>query len=127
MAENENFREIYEFYRLFKVKTHANRYKRADISKYKSYRKQVRDPLLKNKNVLVLAERLRKKDALKQLYKATTENIPYFNRDQVFIIKNSAKNADGQYMYWVAKEGENKIINKRFLRQELFALKNQFL
>ena len=30
-------------------------------------------------------------------------------------------------MYWVAKEGENKIINKRFLTQELFALKNQFV
>ena len=34
---------------------------------------------------------------------------------------------DSQYMYWVTKEGENKIINKRFLTQELFALKNQFV
>ena len=46
MVENENFREIYDLYRLFKVKTHSDRYKRADISKDKSYRKQFRSPLL---------------------------------------------------------------------------------
>ena len=33
---NENVQEIYDFYRLFKVKSHSERYKRADISKDKT-------------------------------------------------------------------------------------------
>ena len=32
--------EIFDFYRLFKVKSHSDRYKRADISKDKKIRKQ---------------------------------------------------------------------------------------
>ena len=44
--ENEYFREIYDFYRLFKVKKFADHYKRADISKDKSLHKQLRNPLL---------------------------------------------------------------------------------
>ena len=46
----------------------------------------MRNPVLGEK-VLVLAERLKKKDTPKELYKATTENIPYFNRNQGFIVK----------------------------------------
>ena len=88
--------------------------------------KAIRKSTFRREKVLVLAERLKKKDAPKQLYKATTENILYFNRDQVFIIKRVVKISDNQYNYWVAKEGENKIQNKRYLRQELFALKYQF-
>ena len=86
----------------------------------------MRNPLLEGEKFLVLAERLKKKDAPKQLYKAITENLPYFNRDQVFVIKRVVKNSNNHYNYWVAREGENNIQNKRYLRQELFALKNQF-
>ena len=125
--DNKNFQEIYDFYRLFKVKSHSERYKRADILMDKKNRKQLRNPLLEEEKVLVLAERLKKKDAPKQLYKATTKNIPYFNRDQVFTIKKVVKNSDHQYNCWVAKEGEKNIQNKRYLRQELFALKSQFV
>ena len=124
--DNKNFQEIYDFYRLFKVKSHSERYKRADILMDKKNRKQLRNPLLEEEKVLVLEERLKKKDPPKQLYKATTKNIPYFNRDQVFTIKKVVKNSDHQYNCWVAKEGEKNIQNKRYLRQELFALKSQF-
>ena len=77
--------------------------------------------------MLVLAERLKKKDSPKQLYKPTTENIYFFNGEQIFVVKKGAKTADGQFMYWVSKEDGNKIIDKRFLRQELFALKSEFI
>ena len=70
-----------------KVKEIADHYKRADISKDKSLRKQLRNPLLVNEKVLVLAERWKKEDAPKQLYKPTTENISFFNREQIFVIK----------------------------------------
>ena len=59
----------------------------------------------------------------KQLYKPTTANIYFFNTEQTFIFKRVAKISDDQFIYWISKEDENKIIDKRFLRRELFALK----
>ena len=75
--------------------------------------------------VLVLAKRLKKKDAPGNLYKASTDNIPLFNRGRIFTIYKRAKINNGIYLYWVEEDG--KKINGRFLRQELFALNNQFL
>ena len=111
-TDNKNFREIYYFYRLLKVKSHSGRYKNADILMDQKNIKQLRNALLEGEKVLVLAERLKRKDALKQLYKQTSKNIPYFNRDQVFIIKKVVKNLDNQYNYWEAKKGEKNIQNK---------------
>ena len=48
---------------------------------YIKNRKQLRSPLLQGEKILVLAERLKTKDAPKQLYRATTRNITYFNGD----------------------------------------------
>ena len=76
-------------------------------------------------NVLVLAKRLRKKDALHNLYKSTTENISFFNREEIFIVRKVLPQ-ENSYNYWISKMADGEIINKRFLRQELFALKNQF-
>ena len=74
--------------------------------------------------VLVLAEKLKKKDAQGTLYKSTTENIPFFNRNEIFTVRKVLSIEDS-YNYWISKT-DDKIINKRFSRQELFALKNQF-
>ena len=50
--------------------------------------------------------------------------MPFFNRDRIFTIYKKAKLNNGKYLYWV--EEYSKKINGRFLRQELFALNNQF-
>ena len=39
-----------------------------------------------DEKVLVLAERLKQKDTPRSLYKASTENMPFFNRIRVFTI-----------------------------------------
>ena len=78
-----------------------------------------------DEKVLALAEKLKKKDAPGNLYKASTDNMPFFNRDRIFTIYKRAKLNNGTYLYWVEEDG--KKINGRFLRQELFALNNQFL
>ena len=75
--------------------------------------------------VLLLAERIRKKDAPGNLYKSTTENISFFNRDEIFTVKKVLLIEDS-YNYWISKTADGEIINKKFLRQELFALKYQF-
>ena len=49
----------------------------------------------------------------------------FFNRDRIFTIYKRAKLNNGEYLFWVEEDG--KKINGRFLRQELFALNNQFL
>ena len=85
----------------------------------------MRSPLNLDEKVLVLAERRKKKDASGILYKASTDNMPFFNRDRVFTIYKTAKLNHGTYLYWVEEDG--KKINGRFLWQELFALNNQIL
>ena len=76
--------------------------------------------------MLALAERLKKKDAPGNLYKSRIEKISFFNREQIFVVRKIVKISNTNYHYWISKEGENKIIDKRFLRQELFALNDQF-
>ena len=66
-----------------------------------------------------LAERLKKKDAASKIFKASTENMPFFNRNRIFTIYRRAKLNNGSYLYWVEDKG-------RFLRRELFALNQQF-
>ena len=85
--ENEDFCEIYDFHRMVKVSKSAERYNRNDVRFDKKSRKKLRSPLTVGKKVLVLAERLRKKDAPGNLYKSTTENMPFLNRNEVFIVR----------------------------------------
>ena len=87
-------------------------------------KKRLRSPLNIDKKVLVLAERLKKKDAPGNIYKASTENIPFYNRKKIFTIYKRAKLNDGTFLYRIEENG--KKIEGRFLRQELFALNNQF-
>ena len=123
--EDEKFREVYDFHRMVRVSRDVERYKRNSIRSDKKTRKKLRSPLTVAEKVLVLGERLRKKDTLGNLYKSTTENISFINREEIFIVRKVLSKEDS-YNYWISKMADSEIINKRFLRQELFALKNQF-
>ena len=103
------FQKFMIFIDFLRVKLHSERYKTADILIDKKNKKQLRNLLLGVEKVLVLAGKLKKKDELKQLYKTTYENNPYFNRDHVFHIKNVVENSDNQYICLVAKEDEKNI------------------
>ena len=85
----------------------------------------MRSPLEIGEKVFVLSERLKKKDAPGKFYKSSTENKTFFNRDRIFTIVNRSKINDQGFIYWI-KESDEKI-NGRFLRQELYALNNQFV
>ena len=60
-------------------------------------------------------ECLKKKGASGNLYKSATENISFFNCEQVFIARKIVK-ISNIYHYWISKEGEGRVIGKRFLR-----------
>ena len=108
-----------------RVSRDAKRYKRNDIRFDKKTCKKLRSPLTVGEKVLVLAKRLTKEDAPSNLYKSTTKNISFFNREEIFIVRKVLPQ-ENSYNYWISKTADGEIINKRFLRQELFALKNQF-
>ena len=90
-------------------------------------KKKLREPLVIGEHVLILASRLKKKDAPGFLYKSTTENKPFFSKKQIYIVKKIVK-VNNIFNYWISKEeeGEDQIIPNRFFREELFALNNQF-
>ena len=92
--------------------------------KNKILRKKLREPLRIREKVVVLAES--SKDAPDNLYKGTTKNILFFNREQVIVMKKIIKISNKSCNYWISKEREDKVINKRFLRQELCALNDLF-
>ena len=92
--------------------------------KINTRKRTLRSPLNLDEKVLVLPERLKKKDAPGNFYKASTENMPFFNRNRVFTIYKTVKLNNGTYLYWVDEDG--KKINGRFLRQDRLAINNQF-
>ena len=72
--QSQNFRETYDFSRLWRIKEAQGRSER--YAKYLDSQKKRKllDPLNIGEKVLVLVERLRKKDAPGKLYKSTIEN-----------------------------------------------------
>lgn len=54
-----------------------------------------------------------------------TENMSFFDCEEIFLVRKVLPRGSS-YDYWISKTNDREIINKRFLRQELFALKNQF-
>ena len=61
MQQDEKFCELYDFYRLVKVKKYAERDKLNNIRQDDKKRKKLREPLLVGEKVFVLAERLKKR------------------------------------------------------------------
>ena len=55
-----------------------------------------------------------------------TKNMQFLNRNELFIVRKVVLLVDNSYYYWISKTGDSKLINNKFLRQELFAIKNQF-
>ena len=119
------FQEIYNFVRLRKIENNQMRNDKYN-QKIAKRKRTLRSPLNLEEKVLVLAVRLKKKDVPENLYKASTEIMPFLNRNRIFNIYKRAKLNNGTFLYWV--EEDSKKINGRFLRQELFAInKNEKL
>ena len=122
--ENEYFKEIYDFHRLVKVTKGINRYEKYTEKLDRKQKRKLREPLNISEKVFVLAERIKKKDAPKFLFKSTTENIPFFNKKEIFTIERYLL-IENTYYYWLKNE-KNEKMNKRFIREELFALENNY-
>ena len=82
---------------MIKVKEDRDR-GRSFGSKIDRRKKRLRDPLEIGEKVLVMAKRLRKKDARRRLYKSTAENKTFFNRDRIFKISKRSKLNNNTYL-----------------------------
>ena len=122
--DGKYFQEIYDFVRLRKIENSQIRNDKYN-QKIDKRKKTLRSLLNLTEKVLLLAERLIRKDTPGRLYKSSTENMPYFNRNRIFTIYKRVKLENGAYLYWLEEDGQK--VKRRFLRQELFALSNQFV
>ena len=67
---------------MIKVKENRDRTERFD-AKVNRHKKRLRDPLEIGEKVLVLAQRLRKKDAFGRLHKSATENKSFLTETEL--------------------------------------------
>ena len=78
------------------------------------------------KQVVVLAERLKKKDAPAKFCKSSTQKKSCFYQDEIFVITKKQKN-DNQYFYWLTNTKTKKFIKNRFQRQKIYSLSGNFI
>ena len=123
---SEKLRTLFNFHRIEKIKQVNDRLDRYDGKKYSVKRRKLRENLNVGERVLVLAERIKKKSAPGKFYKHLIQNIAYFNKEQVFAIRTKQK-IDKITYYWLKNVKNNNFLIKRFQRNELFALKNNFI
>ena len=76
--DGKYFQEFYDFVRLRKIQNNQIRNDKYNNQKIDRRKRTLRSPLNLTEKVLVLAERLRKKDASGRLYKSSTKSMPFF-------------------------------------------------
>ena len=108
--DGKYFQEIYNFMRIKKIENNQMRNNKYN-QKIDRRERTLRSPLNLNEKVLVLAERLKKKDAPGNLYKASADNMSFFNRDRIFTLYERAKLNNGTYLYWVEKTVKKLIVD----------------
>ena len=94
--------------------------------KYSAKRRELQKNVNVVDRVLVLAEGIKKKLAPAKVCKQSVQNIACFNKEQVFSIRTKQK-VDKITYNWLKNVKNNKFLTKRFQRNKLFALKNNFI
>ena len=76
--------------------------------------------------MLVLAERIKKKDAPGRFYKQSVQNISYFKKQRTFTIRKEQL-INGITFYWLKEVQNNRKVLQKFQRTELFAIRGHFI
>ena len=79
--EGEQFKIIFNMLQIYKTEKLHHWLDRYDVRRYSAKRKKLRDELFLGEKLLVLAERIKKKDAPGKFYKQFVQNISYFNKE----------------------------------------------
>ena len=124
--ESEGFRKLFNMHRIEKTQKLHARLDRYDRNLYLAKRKKLREDLMISEKVLVLAERIRKKDSPGRFYKQYVQNITYFNKQRTFM-KRKKQSINGITFYWLTDVKNNRKGSKMFQRTELFAIRGNFI
>ena len=120
---NVRFRTLSNFHRIQRTKLVNDRLDTYDKKKYKAKRRKLRENLKIGEEVLVLAERIRKKSAPGKFYKQPAQNISYFNKEKTISIRKKQKTEKIDYYYCLKNLETKRNLRKRFQRTEVFAIK----
>ena len=123
---NERFKTVFNMKRIEKTQGLQRRLDDYDTKKYSLKKKQLREDLSIGEKVFVLAERIKKKSAPGKFYRQSVQNISYFNKEKIFTIW-AIKTIDKIKYYCLKNAETDRKVSKRFMRTELFALKNNFV
>ena len=107
----ERFKTVSNMGQIEKAQKLHRRLNRYDVMKYSVKRKKLREKLFTSEKVLVLGERIKKKDATGKFYKQSVQNISYFNKDRTFIIRK-IQTISGIRYYWLKYAQNNKKLAK---------------
>ena len=122
---NEHFKTIFNMKRIEKTQKLHCRLDDCDKKRYSFKKKQLRTDLSIGERVYVLAERIKKKSTPGKFYKQSVQNISYFDKEKIFVIR-AKQTIDKITYYWLRNSETNRNVPKRFLRSEPFALRNNF-
>ena len=117
---NERFKAIFNMKRTEKTERLHSRLDDYDKKSYSFKKKQLRTDLSISEWVYVLAERIKKKSAPGKIYKQSVQNINYFNKKKIFMIRAKQTINEITY-YWLKNSETNRNGSKIFSRSELFA------
>ena len=124
-SSNERFMTIFNMKRMEKAQRLHHRLDDYDKKRYSFKKKQLRTNLSIGERVYVLAERIKKKSVPGKFYKQSVQNISYFKKKKIFVIR-AKQTIDKITYYWLKNSETNRNVPKRFFRSELFALRNNF-
>ena len=121
--QNERFKTIFNIKRTEKTKRLHCRLDDYDKKSYSFKKKQLRTDLSISERVYMLAERIKKKSAPGKIYKQSVQNINYFNKKKIFMIR-AKQTINKITYYWLKNSETNRNASKTFSRFELFALRS---
>ena len=98
--ESEKFRTVYNMHTLEKTHKLSQRQDRYNKKKYSRKKKKLRHDFYIGERVYVLAEKIRKKSVPGKFHKQSVQNVSYFNKDTMFVIRKK-KNISSITYYWV--------------------------
>ena len=87
----ERFRTLFHMHRIEKTSKLNDRLDRYDKKIYQRKRIELRENLKVGEKVYILAERIKKKSAPGKFYKQSVQNISYFNKETIYIIRKKQK------------------------------------
>ena len=123
---SEKFRLDFNFDCIKAVSRAHNTLDKHDKKLHSYKKKKLREDLRIGKSVLVLVERIKKKPARGNFYKSSVQNTSFLNKENLFVISNK-NTIDNKTIFWLVGVENGEKFKRRFQREQIFAVENNFI